>query len=409
VNADLIQIVIPMLVFTLLIMLLAASVLAVKRRLAPEVDVTVTINDQRAFEARTGHKLLWQLAAQGILLPAACGGRGACGQCRVKVVSGGGPVLPMETGHLTLAELGRGMRLACMIVVRDPLAVSLPQDILEVQRWRATVAQTRHLSTFLKEITLSLSQPVSFVAGNYMLVEAPVASISLADLAMDPESRSRWSKLGLLDQVAEIPQPTTRAYSLANTPAENDIVRFIVRIATPPAHAPPGTPPGQVSSYLFSLRRGDEVNLVGPFGDFRVNESEAEMVFIGGGAGIAPMHAMIVDQLVNRGSQRVMSFWYGARNVRELVYRDRFQELAERHPNFTYQAALSEPEADDDWNGPVGLVHKVIQDRYLAAHPHPEAGEYYLCGPPLMTSAVLTMLDDLGVERQSIYLDDFGS
>jgi Na+-transporting NADH:ubiquinone oxidoreductase subunit F len=391
-----------------LVFVLAGAVLAARRQLIPATEVLVGVNNQRTFAAATGQKLLWQLAEQGVYLPAACGGRGACGQCRVEVVSGSSGVLRPEASHLTLAEIQRGLRLACMVTVREPMEIRVPQEVLRARRWTAMVRGARHISTFLKEFTLELPETVEFEAGDYVLVNAPAGEFPFVDFAVDQEYQGEWQRLGFLQLKARISAPTLRAYSLANPPARGGVMQLVVRIATPPTHSPPDTPPGMVSSYLFSLKTGDEVALSGPFGEFHACKSDREMVIIGGGAGIAPLRSMILDQLQERRSKRQISFWYGARNLRELCYRDEFTALACEHENFRYEVALSQPEAEDHWTGPTGLIHKIVLNTYLNQHSKPEELEYYLCGPPLMAAAVHAMLEDLGVDRQSIFMDDFG-
>jgi Na+-transporting NADH:ubiquinone oxidoreductase subunit F len=402
------QLLVPMFVFTGVVFVLACAVLAARRQLIPAAEVAVTINGQRTFTAATGDKLLWQLAGQGVYLPAACGGRGACGQCRVEVVCGGGGVLAPEAGHLSLAEVQRGIRLACMVTVREPMEIRVPADVLEARRWQAQVRGVRHLSTFLRELTLELPEAMAFEAGDYVLIDAPPGEFPFAEFAIEEQYLAEWRRLGFLQLTARIPATTLRAYSLANPPAQSGIAQLVVRIATPPAHSPPDTPPGMVSSYLYSLKPGDAVALSGPFGEFHACESGREMVVIGGGAGIAPLRSMILDQLQAKRSKRQISFWYGARNLRELCYREEFSALARDYDNFRYEVALSQPEADDVWSGPTGLIHKVAFDMYLNQHARPEELEYYLCGPPLMTAAVHAMLEDLGVDGQSIFMDDFG-
>ena len=399
---------IPMFVFTCVVLLLASAVLGARRRLAPAMEVPIIVNGQRTLTASTGDKLLWQLASHDIYLPAACGGRCACGQCKVQVTSGGGGILPTEISHLTRGEIQQGLRLACALTVRQALEIRLPKDVMQARNWSAQVRSNRHLSTFLKELVLELPEPMEFEAGDYVLLRAPTGDIAFADFAIDGEYQPEWQRLGLLDLVARVDEPTLRAYSLANPPAAATTVRLVVRIATPPSHAPPDTPPGMVSSYIFSLAPGDHVELSGPFGEFHAQDSTREMVLIGGGAGIAPLHSMILDQLESKRSGRAISFWYGARNLRELCYRDEFEALERRHPNFRYEVALSQPEPTDRWDGAKGLIHAIAFDTYLHDHPNPEEVEYYLCGPPLMTAAIRAMLEDLGVEPQSIFLDDFG-
>ena len=399
---------IPMLVFTAVVLALASAVLGARRRLAPAMDVPIVVNGQRTLTASTGDKLLWQLANHDIYLPAACGGRGACGQCKVQVISGGGGILPTETSHLTQHEVARGLRLACALTVREALEIRLPKDVLQARSWSAHVRTNRHLSTFLRELVLELPEPMQFEAGDYVLLKAPAGDFAFADFDIDPAYQPEWQRLGLLELVAHVPEPTLRAYSLANPPADATTVKLVVRIATPPSYAPRDTPPGMVSSYIFSLRPGDVVEVSGPFGEFHAQDSHREMVVIGGGAGIAPLHSMILDQLESKRSGRPISFWYGARNLRELCYRAEFEALARSHPNFRYEVALSQPEPTDQWDGATGLIHTTVFDTYLHDHPQPEEVEYYLCGPPLMTAAIRATLEDLGVEPQSIFLDDFG-
>jgi Na+-transporting NADH:ubiquinone oxidoreductase subunit F len=286
----------------------------------------------------------------------------------------------------------------------------LPPALLEAKQWRSRVRANRNITTFLKELILEVPEDLelSFEAGDYLLLEADPQQIRFADFDIDTEYRAEWERHGLFDLVADITEKTTRAYSLANHPLEPGILKLVVRIAIPPAHAPPGAPPGSGSSYVFSLKAGDVVTLSGPFGEFHARDTDREMVFVGGGAGIAPMRAIILDQLLRKQTRRKMSFWYGARNLRELCYVDDFQQLAEKHDNFAYHVALSEPEPGDDWRGPQGFIHTVLYNNYLQVHPSPEEAEYYLCGPPLMGGAVLAMLEDLGVDRDSVFFDDFG-
>jgi Na+-transporting NADH:ubiquinone oxidoreductase subunit F len=319
--------------------------------------------------------------------------------------------LPTETQHISRREAAEGYRLACMLKVREDLSIQVPAGILEAERWNCRVVSNRKLSTYLMELTLAppAGEAISFEAGDYVLVEAPAGRVRFADFQIDPDYRADWERHDLLGYEVDIPEPTTRAYSLGNPPSEGDVLVLVIRIALPPVNAPSGTPPGKVSSYLFGLRPDDEVAISGPFGEFHARESDREMILIGGGAGIAPLRAIVRDQLIGRNSGRRMSFWYGCRNLKELVYAEEFRALAEQHENFTYHVALSRPDPEDDWRGSREFVHKLVYDEYLQHHPRPEDAEYYLCGPPMMSSAVLAMLEDLGVERDSIFFDDFGS
>jgi Na+-transporting NADH:ubiquinone oxidoreductase subunit F len=287
----------------------------------------------------------------------------------------------------------------------------VPAEILEAGRWQCRVVSNLNLSTYLTELTLAPppGSDIRFEAGDYVLVEAPAGRVDYRDFAIDSEYRGEWERLDLFRHRVDIPEPTTRAYSLANPPQEGDVLKLVVRIALPPPNAPADTPPGKVSSHVFGLKCGDDVMVSGPFGDFHARESEREMVLIGGGAGIAPLRAIVRDQLIGRGSRRKMSFWYGCRNLQELVYADEFEALAAEYDNFSYHVALSSPSPEDGWTGPTGFIHKLVYESYLAQHARPEEAEYYLCGPPMMSSAVLAMLEDLGVDRESVFYDDFGS
>ncbi|HEY5645749.1 MAG TPA: NADH:ubiquinone reductase (Na(+)-transporting) subunit F [Pseudomonadales bacterium] len=402
---------IPMLLFTLLVAVLAGTVLVVRRRLTLRRPVTITVNGQRRLDVLSGESLLATLSSAGIHLPAACGGRGTCGQCRVQLIEGGGGLLPTETQHVSRRDAAAGFRLACMLRVRENLVVQVPADVLEAGRWRCRVVQNRNLSTYLTELNLVLpgEERLAFEAGDYVLLEAPAGLVRYRDFDIEADYRGEWERLGLFRHEVAIPEPTTRAYSLGNPPVESEVIKLIVRIALPPVVAPPDTPPGKVSSYVFGLRPGDEVSVSGPFGEFHAQQTDREMILIGGGAGIAPLRAIVRDQLIGRNSRRRISLWYGCRNELELVYADEFRALEAGHENFSYHVSLSDPGAGSDWDGPTGFIHSHAYETYLKNHPSPEAAEYYLCGPPVMSSAVLAMLEDLGVDRESVYFDDFGS
>lgn len=405
------QIGVPAGLLTVIIVLLAAAVLAVRRGFATTETVTVNVNDREQMSVRSGDTLLETLARENIRLPSACGGRGTCGQCRVTVTRGGGTLLPTESNHIDRAAAAAGTRLACMVRVRGNIEVQVPTDALSAGRWRVRVRSSRNLSTYLREIVLDLPDGASlpFQAGDYVLVEAPPATLRFANFTIEPEYRGEWSRLGLDPLQVTIAETTTRAYSLANHPREGSFLTLVVRIALPPHDAPRDAPPGRVSSYLFSLQPGDEINVSGPFGEFNVRDSNREMVLIGGGAGVAPLRSIVRDQLVNKHTRRRMSLWYGSNNLRELCYADEFSALAAAHDNFSYHVALSAPDPQDNWQGATGFIHTVTCEQYLAGHRAPEEAEYYLCGPPLMTSAAIGMLEDLGVDQSSIFLDDFGA
>lgn len=396
-----------MALFTLVVVALAAMVLLVRNRLVPEHEVDVDVNGQRTLHVMSGDRLLWTLAEAGIVLPAACGGRGSCGQCRLRVLDGGGPPLPIEENHISRREAARGERLACMVMVHDDLRVEVPAALLSARPRSCRLAQARFLAPLLKELTFELPDgaPMRYQAGDWVLLHAPACRVELAEVAVDERYESDWAALRELS--VSLPEPEVRAYSLASHPGEEGILKLVIRLATPPPTAPADAPPGKVSSWAFSLTTGASATVSGPFGDFHLRDTEREKVFIGGGAGIAPMRSMILDLLENRHSQAPMSFWYGARNAREVCYRDEFSELARAHGNFSYRVALSEPEHPESWDGATGFIHRVVLDEYLGGHRAPEEAEYYLCGPPVMRRAVITMLEDLGVDRTSILFDDF--
>jgi len=398
-------------VFTGLVLVLTLGILAARAWLVPNASVAIDVNDERRIEGRVGEKLLAALHRADLLIPSACGGQGTCGQCRVLVLEGGGGILPTETSLINRRQAREGQRLACQVAVRGPLRVRVPDSVFGVRRRVCTVRSTRSVATFIKEIVLELpaDDPMELRAGGYVLVERPPGRIAFRDIAVDERYRPDWDRYGLWDLASENGEPVSRAYSLANHPGEAGEVMLDVRIATPPPTAPPGTPPGLVSSYLFALAPGDRVAVAGPFGEFFVREGDAEMVFIGGGAGMAPMRSHVFDQLLIRGTRRTMTFWYGARSLREAFYREELDRLAATHPNFRWTLALSEPLPEDRWTGPTGFIHEVVYEQYLKSHPAPEECEYYLCGPPLMAAAVIDMLESLGVERENILLDDFGA
>jgi Na+-transporting NADH:ubiquinone oxidoreductase subunit F len=397
--------------FTVLVMVLAVIVLIARRWLSPAGTAEIVINEQRSVEVSTGSRLLTVLGDHGLYLPSGCGGRGTCGQCLLQVTSGGGALLPTEQNHIDRHQAAEGFRLACQVTVRGDMHVRVPEQLFGVKRWTSTVRSARHVGTFLKEMRFAMpaGETLDFEAGGYIQIDVPPYDLAFSDFEIPGQYRADWERYGLLNLESHNDATVTRAYSLANHPGENDMAMLVVRIAVPPPDAPEGTPPGKASSWIFRLKEGDEATLSGPFGEFHANETDREMVMIGGGAGMAPMRSIIFDQLVNRQSGRRIRFWYGARSLRELCYRQDFDRLAAEHDNFDWQVALSDPLPEDDWDGPVGFVHKVAYEEYLKDHPAPEELEYYLCGPPVMTAAVIQMLDELGVDRDSIFLDDFGS
>jgi Na+-transporting NADH:ubiquinone oxidoreductase subunit F len=401
---------VPMTVFTTLVALLALAVLMVRTRLTAREPVTVVVNERRSLSVLSGATLLDTLAANGIALPAACGGRGACGQCRVRIAGEPGELLPTELNHINRANAAAGMRLACMVKVRQDLQVWVPEAILEAQRCVCTVHSNENVSTYLKHLVLNVpaGETFEFTAGDYVLLQAPAGTVEFATFDIGPEYRNEWRRAGLLERTLTLPEPMVRAYSLGNAPDLSAQLSLVVRIALAPPGAAPEVPPGMVSSFLFGLKPGDEVTVIGPYGEFHAREGVNEMVFVGGGAGIAPLRAIIQDQL-RRGATRKMSLWYGSRNLRELCFYDEFQRLAEEHPNFAYHVALSGPDIEPEWQGATGLIHTVLYEQYLSTHTSPESADYYLCGPPLMSAATLAVLEDLGVDRERVLFDDFGA
>ena len=403
---------IAILTFPGIVMILTAFIVAARSVLVPTGDVEVDVNDgERVLPISVGRTLLAGLADHGLFLPSACGGRGTCGQCRVKVLEGGGGLLPTERALITPGQAAAHQRLACQLVVKQPLGIRVPAEIIGIERYECVVRSNRNVATFIKELVLELppGQTLEFRAGNYVQIECPPYQLSFEDIEIDEVYRAEWDRLGLWRYRSESEAAESRAYSLANYPGEGNELILNVRIATPPADTDEQVPPGIVSSFLFSLTAGDRVAVTGPFGEFLARQSDREMVFVGGGAGMAPMRAHILDQLLRLRTGRTISFWYGARSLGELFYAELFDELAERFENFTWHVALSDPLPEDDWQGPVGFIHDVLYDQYLSDHPAPERCEYYICGPPVMNRAVIGVLEDLGVEDEQIAFDDFGS
>jgi len=397
-------------VFTGVIVSLSVLILLARARLVETGSVQMLVNGDRNFEVRAGAKLLEALSSVGLYLPSGCGGKGTCGQCRVLVLEGGGPLLPTETSLIGRHEVTQHVRLGCQVTVRENLRVRIPDEVFGVRKWACSVRSTRGLSTFIKEITLALpeGEEVPFRAGGYIQVECPRYQASFSDFDIEPEYRAEWDRLNLWRFRAGTKTATARAYSVANYPDEKGIIMLNVGISLPPPGSP-DAPPGVVSSYLFGLKPGDPLTIAGPYGEFYARDTDNEMVFIGGGTGMAPLRSHIFDQLKRIKTDRKISFWFGVRSKRDLFYHEEFQRLADEHPNFHYVVALSESKPDDDWNGPVGFIHQVAYDQYLGQHEAPEDCEYYMCGPPLMVSAVQKMLGDLGVAEENIMFDDFGS
>ncbi|MCY4471595.1 MAG: NADH:ubiquinone reductase (Na(+)-transporting) subunit F [Kistimonas sp.] len=396
--------------FTLIVLALVTVILLARSRLVSTGDVTIRINDDpdKTLKTEAGGKLLQTLAGQGVFLPSACGGGGTCAQCRCRVLEGGGSPLPTEEPHFTRGELRDGWRLSCQLAVKRDLRVEVDESLFGVKKWECEVVSNDNVATFIKELVLKIpeGERVDFRAGGYVQLETPVHEVHYRDFEIEPEYKADWDRFDLWKYSSRVREPVMRAYSMANYPEEKGILKFNIRIASPP----PGTdvPPGQMSSWVFSLKPGDKVTVYGPFGEFFAKDSDAEMVFIGGGAGMAPMRSHIFDQLRRLKSSRKISFWYGARSLREAFYTQEYDQLAQENPNFEWHLALSDPQPEDDWSGKTGFIHQVLLENYLKDHPAPEDCEFYMCGPPMMNAAVIKMLEDLGVEKDNIMLDDFG-
>jgi Na+-transporting NADH:ubiquinone oxidoreductase subunit F len=404
------EILYSVLVFTTLLLLLVTLIIWVRARLVPQGEVVITINGERELKTPAGGRLLGTLADAGIFVPSACGGGGTCGQCRVKVKSGGGVLLPTEESLISKRQAAEGERLGCQVVVTQDMAIQISEDIFGVKKWECTVRSNHNVATFIKELVLELppGELLDFKAGGYIQIECPPHRLNYADFDIDEKFRPDWVRYGLFDLESVVTEPTMRAYSMASYPEEKDIIMLNVRIATPPPNSQGKVPPGIMSSYIFNLKPGDKVTVSGPYGEFLARDTDNEMVFIGGGAGMAPMRSHIFDQLKRLHSKRKISFWYGARSLREAFYQEEFDELEEKNENFSWHLALSDPMPEDNWTGPVGFIHTVLYENYLKDHPAPEDCEYYLCGPPMMNGAVLQLLEDLGVEKDNILFDDFG-
>jgi Na+-transporting NADH:ubiquinone oxidoreductase subunit F len=394
--------------FTVIVIALVFVILGAKSKLVATGNVEILINDEKKIHVPIGSKLLTALADHNLFVSSACGGGGTCGQCKVKVTEGGGDILPTELSLITKREAKEGDRLSCQVTVKQDMKIHVHEEVFGVRKWLTTVRSNHNVATFIKELVLELppGERVDFRAGGYIQIECPPYHAKFADFNIEERFRDEWDKYELWKLESVVKEPAIRAYSMANYPEESDIIMLNVRIATPP----PGmdAPPGVMSSYIFNLKPGDKVTISGPFGEFFARETDHEMVFIGGGAGMAPMRSHIFDQLRRLKSKRKMTFWYGARSYREMFYVDEFDKLQEENPNFKWYIGLSEPKPEDNWTGYVGFIHNVLYENYLKSHPAPEDCEYYLCGPPMMNAAVIKMLEDIGVERENIMLDDFG-
>jgi len=395
--------------FTAIVLVLVLIILYARSHLVSSGDVSILINGEKTITVPAGGKLLQTLSEAELFLPSACGGGGTCAQCKCIVADGGGSMLPTEESHFTRRDADEGWRLSCQVAVKQDMKIEVPEEVFGVKQWECTVESNPNVATFIKELTLKLpeGESVDFRAGGYVQLECPPHHVKYADFDIEEEYRGDWEHFQFFKLESVVTEDVVRAYSMANYPEERGVVKFDIRIATPPPGSQ-GIPCGQMSSWVFGLKPGDKVKVYGPFGEFFAKDTDAEMVFIGGGAGMAPMRSHLFDQLKRLHSKRKISFWYGARSLREMFYQDEYDQLAAENENFSWHVALSDPQPEDNWEGYTGFIHNVLYEEYLKDHPAPEDCEYYMCGPPMMNAAVIQMLTDLGVEPENILLDDFG-
>ncbi len=403
------EILLGIIIFTAFVIALVFVIIGAKSKLVAEGDVEILINNEKKIHVPVGSKLLTALADNGLFVSSACGGKGTCAQCRVIVHSGGGEILPTELSYITKREAAHGERLSCQVTVKHDMNIEVEDEVFGIKKWECTVKSNHNVATFIKELVLELptGEEINYRAGGFIQIECPPRVDKYADFIVEQEFRDDWDKFNLWRFVSDVKESTMRAYSMASYPVEKEIL-LNVRIATPPPGAPDSVPPGIMSSYIFNLKPGDKCIISGPYGEFYAKETDAEMVFVGGGAGMAPMRSHIFDQLRRLKSKRKMTFWYGARSKRERFYVEDFDMLAKENDNFEWHVALSDPLPEDNWTGYTGFIHNVLFEEYLKNHRAPEDCEFYLCGPPMMNSAVIKMLLDNGVEPENIMLDDFG-
>jgi len=401
-------------VFLAVLLLLVAMLLYARKKLTPQGEVRLIINGERDLGVSPGSTLLTTLSTNEIFLPSACGGGGTCALCKCQVTDGGGSILPTEVGYFTRKEQQNNWRLACQVKVREDMKIEIPPEVFGIRKWECEVVSNRNVATYIKEFVVKLPEgdTIEFQSGGYVQIDVPKCEVDYKDIFVEQAYIDDWDKYKMWDLKMKNPEPVFRAYSMANQPSEDKIIMLNIRIASPPWDSKTCTfmkvNPGICSSFIFSRKPGDKVTISGPYGEFFIKDTNREMMFIGGGAGMAPMRSHIFDLFKTKHSKRKASFWYGGRSLKELFYVEEFEQIAEDHPNFTFHVALSEAQPEDYWDGPVGFIHKVIMDSYLKYHPEPEEIEYYLCGPPLMNDAVLKMLDDYGVPDEMIAFDDFG-
>lgn len=401
-------------VFLVIIMLLVSVLLYARAKLMPSGEVKLTINEEKEFTVNPGSTILTTLANEKIFLPSACGGGGTCAMCKCQVFEGGGSILPTEVGYFTRKEAMNNWRLACQVKVKEDMQIGIPKEVFGIKKWECEVISNRNVATFIKEFIVKLpeGETMDFQSGGYIQIDVPKCTVDFSGIEIDKEYKGDWDNFNMWNLTMKNPEPIYRAYSMANHPAEGNIVMLNIRIATPPWDRAKNqfmnVNPGICSSYIFSLKAGDKVTVSGPYGEFFIKPTEREMMFIGGGAGMAPMRSHIFDLYNTKKTNRKATFWYGGRSSRELFYVDQFKEIEKNNPNFKFNIGLSEPLPEDNWDGYTGFIHQIIMENYLKNHPEPEDIEYYLCGPPMMNDAVLKMLDDYGVPEEMIAFDDFG-
>ncbi len=401
----------------MVILVLVGILIVAKEKLTPAGDLKLVINgdEDHPLVVEPGATLLNALATKAVFLPSACGGGGTCAMCRCQILEGGGDVLPTETNHLNRKEVADHWRLACQVKVKQDMTLQVPEEIFGIKKWECEIVSNENVATFIKELVVRLpkGELLDFQSGGYIQIDVPQCEIDFKDMDVEDQYRPDWDKFKLWDLKMVNKEPLFRAYSMANHPAEGNIMMLNIRIATPPFDRAKGgwmdVNPGVCSSYTFSLKPGDKVVISGPYGEFFIKDTDKEMLYIGGGAGMAPLRSHIFNLFHTLHTKRKVHYWYGGRSLQELFYTDHFRNIEKDYPNFKYSIALSEPLPDDNWDGPKGFIHQVLYDNYLSKHPEPEEIEYYLCGPPLMLKACLKMLDDMGVPSENIAFDDFGS
>ena len=406
------DILLGVIVFSSVILLLVIILNVLGDILLPQGEVTLLINDDvdKSINVQTGGTVLSALAGQSVYLPSACGGQGTCAQCKCQVIEGGGDILPTEEAYISRSDQKDNWRLGCQVKIRNDMKIKVPDEIFSIRKWDATVKSNDNVATFIKELILELPEddPIHFESGGYIQIDVPTyKGLEYKNFEIEDLYTSDWDKFDIWQYVAENKEPVFRAYSMANHPAEGNMIMLNIRIASPPPDNP-SAPPGIASSYVFDLKEGDNVTVSGPYGEFFIKDTDREMVYIGGGAGMAPLRSHIFHLFHTLKTNRKVSYWYGARSKREMFYDDHFKKIQEKFPNFEYHVALSDPMEEDNWKGYTGFIHQVVHDNYLSKHEDPTEIEYYMCGPPMMNTAVTKMLEDLGVEEDMIDYDDFG-